>query len=68
MKSNTKMKKVILGIVLTIISITGLGLNNSFADQYIYEYRELGNDMVMKLTYEETDMRLVEVEIVHEDN
>lgn len=63
------MKKVILGIVLTIISVTGFGLNTGYADQYIYEYRDIGNDMVLKTTYDsEDDMRIVEVEIIHEDN
>lgn len=63
------MKKVIFGLILTLISVTGLN-NNIFASQYIYEYRDLGNDTTLKLTYEEveTDVRLVSVEIIHEDN
>lgn len=63
------MKKVIFGLILTLISVTGLN-NTIFAAQYIYEYRDLGNDTTLKMTYEEveTDVILVNVEIIHEDN
>lgn len=60
------MKKLIFGLILTIVSL--IGLNNTFASQYIYEYRDLGNDTTLKLTYVEEDMRLVNVEVIHEEH
>lgn len=58
------MKKLFFSLFLAIISF--IGLNNSFATQYIYEYRDLGNDTTMILTYVEVeqDITLVDVEIV----
>jgi hypothetical protein len=56
------MKTLLFSLLLAIISFAGI--NNSFATQYIYEYRDLGNDTTMILTYEEQDMTLVDVEIV----
>ncbi|HEX2788267.1 MAG TPA: hypothetical protein VHP32_10195 [Ignavibacteria bacterium] len=56
------MKTLLFSLLLTIISL--VGIKSSFATQYIYEYRDLGNDTTMILTYEEQDMTLVDVEIV----
>lgn len=58
------MKKLFLALLITIISF--IGFNNSFATQYIYEYRELTADTVLKLTYQETetDVQLISVEII----
>jgi hypothetical protein len=62
------MKKIILGVILTVISVTGLGLNNSYAEDCYYTYQPVGNDMVLVKTYRCSDDKLVAVEVVHEDN
>lgn len=56
------MKKLLFSLFLAIISF--IGLNNSFGTQYIYEYRELTADTVLKLTYEPVSMELVDVEVI----
>lgn len=62
------MKKIIFGLILTIISVTGIGLNNSYAEDCYCTYQPVGNDMVLVKTYRCSDDRLVAVDIIHEDN
>lgn len=73
------MKNLILGLILTVVSISGLaGFNSAVAaestisvvntvSQYRYEYRKLNSNWVMKLTYTQ-DGRLVDIDIEHIDN
>jgi hypothetical protein len=76
-----KMKNLILGLILTVVSITGLTgfVNTSVAaetttsvvntvSQYRYEYKRLNSQWVLKMTYRESDNRLVDIDIIHEDN
>lgn len=62
------MKKIIFGLILTLISI--ISLNNTFAAQYIYEYRDLDSNTTLKLTYEvvESDVQLIDIDVIHHDN
>lgn len=75
------MKNLILGLILTVVSITGLaGFNSviaaetatslvsSVSHQYRYEYRRLNSEWMMKMTYRQSDGRLVDIDIIHEDN
>ena len=73
------MKNLILGLILTIVSITGLaGFNSAFAaettttvvntvSQYRYEYRRLNDHWTLKMKYRETDNRLVDIDVIYED-
>lgn len=73
------MKNLILGLVLTVVSITGLaGFNSAVAAEstisvvtssprYRYEYRRLNSEWMMKLTYTQ-DGRLVDIDVEHIDN
>lgn len=76
-----KMKNLILGLILTVVSITGLTgfVNTSVAaetttsvvntvSQYRYEYKRLNSQWVLRMTYRESDNRLVDIDIIHEDN
>ncbi|HEX2788270.1 MAG TPA: hypothetical protein VHP32_10210 [Ignavibacteria bacterium] len=75
------MKNLILGLILTVVSISGLTgfVNTATAaetttsvvntvSQYRYEYKRLNSQWVLRMTYRESDNRLVDIDIIHEDN